>query len=111
MFPLVICLQTIEVDNLYLKEALGLGDFRLQSFEATEKWFAVVVLAMNYLQYQAAVAYLQTRSVCSLTDIIRQHRLAHWRQFLRKALTQLLRSRNIDATIESLLPAANWAVT
>lgn len=101
----------VEVDNLYLKEALGLGDFRLQSFEATEKWFAVVVLAINYLQYQAAVAYLQTQSVCSLTDIIRQHRLAHWRQFLRKALTQLLRSRNIDATIESLLPAASWAVT
>ena len=74
-------------------------------------WFAVVVLAMNYLQYQAAVAYLQTQSVCSLTDIIRQHCLAHWRQFLRRALTQLLRSRNIDTIIESLLPAASWAVT
>ena len=69
----------VEVDNLYLKEALGLGDFRLQSFEATQKWFAVVVLAMNYLQYQAAVAYLQEQSVCSLADILRQHRLAHWR--------------------------------
>ncbi len=96
---------------MYLKEALGLGDFRRQSFEATEKWFAVVVLAMNYWQYQAAVAYLQTQSVCRLTDIIRQHRLAHWRQFLREALTQLLRSGDIDTTIESLLPAASWAVT
>lgn len=101
----------VEVDNLYLKEALGLGDFRLQSVKATGKWFAVVVLAMNYLQHQAAVAYLQTQSVCSLMDLIRQHRLAHWRQFLRKALTQLLRSRSIDATVESLLPAASWAVT
>lgn len=107
---------------MYLKEALGLGDFRLQSFEATEKWFAVVVLTMNYLQYQAARAYvqrqsqaaeshLQKQSVCSLTDIIRQHRLAHWRQFLRQALTQLLRSGDIEATIESLLSAASWAVT
>jgi len=101
----------VEVDNWYLKEALGLGDFRLQSFEATQKWFAVVMLAMNYLQYQAAEAYLQERSVCSLTDIIRQHRLDHWRKFLRKALTQLLRSGDIDATIDSLLPAASWAVT
>jgi len=101
----------VEVDNWYLKEALGLGDFRLQSFEATQKWFAVVVLAMNYLQYQAAEAYLQEQSVCSLTDIIRQHRLAHWRKFLRRALTQLLRSGDIDATIEDLLPAASWAVT
>ncbi len=101
----------VEVDNLYLKEALGLGDFRLQSFEATQKWFAVVVLAMNYLQYQAAVAYLQEQSVCSLAGILRQHRLAHWRTFLRKALTQLVHSGDIEATIESLLPAASWAVT
>jgi len=63
----------VEVDNFYLKEALGLGDFRLQSFEATQEWFAVVVLAMNYLQYQAAEAYLQEQSVGSLTDIVRQH--------------------------------------
>ena len=48
----------MEVDNIYLKEGLGLGDFRLQSFEAAEKWFAVVVLAINYLQFQAAQAYL-----------------------------------------------------
>ncbi|MGQ9718176.1 MAG: hypothetical protein ACUVSH_11380 [Anaerolineae bacterium] len=66
---------------------------------------------MNYLQYQAAEAYLQGRPVGSLTDIIRQHRLAHWRKFLREALTQLLRSGDIDATIEELLPAASWAVT
>jgi hypothetical protein len=100
----------VEVDNFYLKEALGLGDFRLQSFEATQKWFAVVTLALNYLQYQAAEAYLQQQAPCSLTEIIRQHRLAHWRQFLRQALTQLLRSGDLDATIESLLPAAGWAV-
>ncbi|MGQ9600021.1 MAG: hypothetical protein ACUVWZ_11470 [Anaerolineae bacterium] len=37
----------VEVNNLYLKEALGLSDFRLQSFEATDKWFAVAVLARS----------------------------------------------------------------
>lgn len=47
----------MEIDNFYLKEASGLGDFRLQSYEAIQKWFAVVVLAMNYLQYQAAMLY------------------------------------------------------
>jgi hypothetical protein len=101
----------VEVDNWYLKEALGLGDFRLQSFEATQKWFAVVVLAMNYLQYKAAEAYLQEQSVPSLTDIIRQHRLAHWRKFLKLSLTLLLRSGDIDVAIDDLLPAASWAVT
>ncbi len=52
----------MEVDNTYLKNALGLGDFRLQSFEATQKWFAVVMLAINYLQYRMALAYSKNPS-------------------------------------------------
>ena len=35
----------IEVENFYVKQHLGLADFRVQSYEATEKWFAVVLLA------------------------------------------------------------------
>ena len=50
----------VEVDNLYLKEALGLSDFHLQSFEATDKWFAVAVLARSggvpYLLLSRALA-------------------------------------------------------
>ena len=33
----------IEVDNFYVKQHLGLADFRVQSYEAIEKWFAVVL--------------------------------------------------------------------
>ena len=47
----------IEVDNLYLKNSLGVGDFRLQSYEATHKWFAVVLLDLNFLQLQQAQHY------------------------------------------------------
>ena len=32
----------IEVDNFYVKQHLGLADFRVQSYEATEKWFAEI---------------------------------------------------------------------
>jgi len=68
---------SVEVDNLYLKNALGLGDFRLQSFEAIEKWFAVVVLAINYLQYRMRWLTHQTflrlpwrtSSVCIVSNI------------------------------------------
>jgi hypothetical protein len=35
----------IEVDNFYVKQHWGLADFRVQSYEATAKWFAVVLLA------------------------------------------------------------------
>lgn len=33
----------VEGDNLYLKEVLGLGDFRLQSFEAIQNWLVFKV--------------------------------------------------------------------
>ena len=42
----------IEVDNFYVKQHLGLADFRVQSYEATEKWFAVVFLALAFLQWR-----------------------------------------------------------
>ena len=42
----------IEVDNFYVKQQLGLADFRVQSYEATEKWFAVVFLALAFLQWR-----------------------------------------------------------
>jgi hypothetical protein len=33
-----------EVDNFYLKTQLGLADFRLQSYEAVDKYMVVVLL-------------------------------------------------------------------
>ena len=39
----------IEVENVYVKQHLGLADFRVQSYEATEKWFAMVFLALVFL--------------------------------------------------------------
>ena len=41
----------IEVDNYYVKQLLGLGDFRVQSYEATEKWMAIIFLAYTYTNH------------------------------------------------------------
>jgi len=101
----------VEIDNFYLKEALGLGDFRLQSFEAIQKWFAVVVLALNYLQYQAAETYLRTHSLATPADLIRQHRLAHFRNLLRKVILEALQTGKLEEGIEAFLPQTDWAVT
>lgn len=73
----------VEVDNTLLKNALGFGDFRLQSFEITEKWFAVVKRAINYLQYCMALAYSKNLSKTSLADFTRQYRLEHFQNLLR----------------------------
>jgi hypothetical protein len=101
----------VEVDNFYLKDVLGLGDFRLRSFEAAEKWFAVVVLAINYLQFQAAQTYLQSHARLSLADFIRQHRLEHLQILLRTVIEEALHSQEVDAVLEKFLPAAADLIT
>jgi hypothetical protein len=93
----------VEVDNFYLKVALGLGDFRLQSFEAIQKWFQVVTLALNYLQYQQAQEYLNSGSLPSLADIIRQHRSEHAKQVLRTVAEQVLRLGAVEPILRRFI--------
>ncbi len=100
----------MEVDNIYLKNALGLGDFRLQSFEATQKWFAVVMLALNYLQYRLALAYSHNLSKASLADFIRQHRLEHFQSLLRMVLQPFAQPQQIETCLQDVFTASPWAV-
>jgi hypothetical protein len=101
----------VEVDNFYLKAVLGLGDFRLQSFEAAEKWFGVVVLAINYLQFQAAQAYLQSHAHPPLADFIRQHRLEHLRFLLRTVVEEARQVQDEEAILTKFLPAVAELLT
>lgn len=95
----------VEVDNLYLKEVLGLGDFRLQSFEAIQKWFAVVVLAINYLQYTAMLAYQPRHPLPTLADCKRQHQQAHFRMLLRTLVTEIKKQpHQVETILQSFLP-------
>lgn len=109
----------VEVDNFYLpigppnggKEALGLGDFRLQSFEATEKWFAVVLLAMNYLQYQQAQDHLAAGTSRSLADVIRQHRIEHAQDVLRSVAQEVLRTSSVETVLRRFIVLDSRSVT
>jgi DDE family transposase len=74
----------IEVDNFYVKQHLGLADFRVQSYEATEKWFAVVFLAFVFLQWRLNHARAK-ESWHTLADVMRQHRYEHARTLLETA--------------------------
>lgn len=74
----------IEVDNFYLKQSLGLGDFRVQSYEAVEKWYAIVFLALTYLQWRLNHPE-DTEHFNVLADVIRTHRHEHARQLLTAA--------------------------
>ncbi len=98
----------MEVKNIYLKEELKLGDFHLQSFEALEKRFAVVVLAINYTQIQETLAYLRSRT--PLANFIRQRRLEHLQVLLRKEIQEARQSQEVDTILAKFLPVASSLV-
>jgi len=100
----------VEVDNTYLKNALGLGDFRQQSFEATQKWFAVVMLAINYLQYRMALAYTHNLSKTALAHFIRQHRLDHFQNLLRNVLQPFAPAYQIETCLQDVFSVSPWAI-
>ena len=72
------------MDNWYLKQALGLADFRVQSYAAVQKWFAIVYLALTYLQWRRQHAD-EIHHGRTLADVIRVHRQEHARQLLTAA--------------------------
>jgi len=100
----------VEVDNFYLKEGLGIADFRLQSFEATDKWFAVTLVSLNYLQYQQAQSYVETGKLPRLADLIRQHRWTHLEDVIRRIALEAQQTGNVEEVIQRHLPTAAWAV-
>lgn len=74
----------IEVDNYYVKQLLGLGDFRVHSFEAAEKWFAIIFLAYIFLQWR--LNHRQPHENFKVVaDVIRQQRHCHARHVLQSA--------------------------
>ena len=93
----------VEVDNIYLKAALGLGDFRLQSFEAIQKWFQVVLLALNYLQHQQALAVVKTGKLRILADFIRIHRQEHAYNLLRSVAERVLACGEIEPVLQCFI--------
>ena len=100
----------VEVDNFYIKEALGLADFRLQAFAAIEKWFAVTLVSLNYLQFQQAQHFIATGQMLSLADFIRQHRWAHLENVVRRIAHEAQQSGNVEELLQRYLPSAAWAV-
>lgn len=100
----------VEVDNFYLKESLGLADFRLQRFEAIDKWFAVTLVSLNYLQYQQAQRYLETGYLFPLADLIRQHRWTHLENTIRLIAQEALQTGDVEQVLRRHMPSSAWAV-
>lgn len=92
----------IEVDHLYLKQFLGLADFRVHSFEAVEKWYAIIFLALTYLQWRFNNA-LQSEPFASIAEVIHRHRQEHARQLLQDACQQVLDTGQVEPVLARLM--------
>lgn len=90
-----------ETDNLYLKQRLGLGDFRVQSYEAIDKFRAIVHLSWAYVQWR--LGKVQGNSVRNPADVIRLHRGEHARAWLVGACQQALACGSVEPVIQRFL--------
>lgn len=92
----------IEVDNFYVKQQLGLADFRVQSYEATEKWFAVVFVTLAFLQWRLNHAPAKARWR-SLADVVRQHRYEHARTLVETACQEAVKLTDYRPVLQRFL--------
>ena len=66
-----------EVDYWHVKLQLGLADFRLQSHEAIEKWYALVYLVLNMLYWQCYEDREKHQRTTSLSEVLSRMRQDH----------------------------------
>lgn len=90
-----------EVINFYLKTQLGLADFRVQSYEAVDKYMVVVLLTWAYVERR----FQQERSAQIKTygDIIRRHRDEHAITWLTGAINMALETGDPQVVLQRFL--------
>jgi hypothetical protein len=94
-----------EVDYWYVKLQLGLGDFRMQSYEAIEKWYAVVYLVLVYLHWHCYEDRDKHGHTTSLSEVLARIRQDHQREVLRAACEEVAQGSTVDQVLERYLGA------
>lgn len=99
----------IEQDYWYLKECLGLGDFRVQGYEAIHKWYSIVHLTLTFLYWQQHHARERGQPMCSIAQVIQRHRQTHAREVLIAACQQAIESGDMEAVVERFITTTQAA--
>jgi hypothetical protein len=94
-----------EVDYWYVKLQLGLGDFRLHSHEAINKWYAVVYLVLVYLYWQSYESKESHGKPTSLSEVLARQRQEHQRAVLQAACEEAACGLPIEEVLERYLGA------
>ncbi|UCC53981.1 MAG: hypothetical protein JSV68_08415 [Anaerolineaceae bacterium] len=79
-----------------------MGDFRVQSYEAVQKWFAVVFLAYTFLQWRLNHARPEEQ-FATVADVIRHHRQEHARHVLHAACEKSVEWRDVKRVFEKFI--------
>lgn len=90
-----------EVVNFYVKTQLGLADFRVRSYEAVDKYVAVVLLAWAYVERRYAAE--RGEQVKTYGDVIRRHRDEHAAAWLREAVEEAIREGAVEPVLQRFL--------
>lgn len=91
---------SVEVDYLYLKGWLGLADLRMRKLEGIDRFFSVVFLALNYLQFQQVQQSKNGQKALSLSQLIDQHRQQHARAVIVAIVKQAQRGKSTEKILE-----------
>jgi IS4 transposase len=93
----------IEVDYWYLKQRLGLGDFRLHSYEAIHRWYSVVYLTFSFLQWQLYAARASGQPLSSVADAIELKKAEHAREVLIAACKEAIACGEVEPVVERFI--------
>ncbi len=99
------------MDYWYLKQKLGLGDFRLHSYEAIHKWYTVVHLALTFLQWRLYETRVQGQSPRSVAEVIQLHRQEHAREMLIAACREAIAKGTVEKVVDRFVYNPSQAAT
>ena len=91
-----------EVDYWHVKLQLGLGDFRVQSHEAIEKWYALVYLVLVMLYWQCYEERAKHHRTTSLSEVLSRMRQDHHREVLRAACEEVAAGASVDEVVRGI---------
>ena len=83
---------------------MGLGDFRVRSYEAIDKYVVVVQLALAYTQWR--LRHERSAQLESVADVIRLHRDEHTCDWLRGACQEASQTGDVEAVLSKYMRLA-----
>ena len=93
-----------ELGNWWLKQRLGLGDYRVRSLAAILRWHALVFVAYAFLCARRAETYRPGKPIAPFANTLNEHRTWHFRQLVRHIAGLARTGRTDQQILESVAP-------